>query len=401
MLHAIPCVIMRGGTSKGLFFLDKDLPPPGAERDTVLLRVMGSPDLRQIDGLGGSVSTTSKVAIIGSPSRPDADVDYTFAQVSVDKALVDYKGNCGNISSAVGPFALEEELVAAACGSGPGETVVRVHNTNTKKVILARVPTMDGKVLYDGDFAISGVPGTAARIALAFRKPAGAVTGKLLPTGNAVDRLQVEGLGVIEASIVDAANPLVFVRARDLGMDGSELPERIDGDADLLRRLEAVRGTAAVVLGLASSWQTAAVQSPAVPKMTVVAPPLDLLCSDGSRVAASGMDLSGRMMSMQKTHKTYALTGALCTVCAAAVKGGIVAGVARPGADLSDFRIGHPGGVIGVGVKLGSGGSGGSGGEAGSGEPEIEEALGYRTARLLMRGTAYYRGISPEGGEDR
>jgi 2-methylaconitate cis-trans-isomerase PrpF len=377
VLKSIPCTLMRGGTSKGLFFREEDLPPAGAERDRLLLSVMGSPDLRQIDGLGGAVSTTSKVAIIARSCQESADVDYTFAQVAVDKAVVDYRGNCGNISSAVGPYAIESGLVAPR----DPETVVRICNTNTGKVIFAHVKTPGGKVSYEGDFAISGVPGTSAPIKLAFENPAGAVTGKLLPTGNVVDRLEVEGVGGVEVSIVDVSNPLVFVRARDVGLTGKESPEEIDSSPDALRRLEAVRGAAAVRLGFVANAGAASLESPAVPKLTIVAPADSYRTASGESVAREGIDFLGRMMSMQRTHKTYALTGALCTAAAAIIQGTVVSEVISRGYDAAGIRIGNPGGIIQAGVEAG---------EDESGELRIHWAFGYRTARLLMSGTAFY-----------
>jgi hypothetical protein len=378
MLNAVPCTIFRGGTSKGVFFLEKDIPPAGPERDVFLLKIMGSPDLRQIDGLGGAVSTTSKVAIISKADGVDADVNYTFAQVAVDKPVVDYKGNCGNISSAVGPYAVEMGLVAT---SDP-LTVVRIYNTNTKKVIYSHVRTPGGKITYDGEFSISGVPGTASEIKLAFKNPAGSVTGALLPTGNPSDWLEVERIGRIEVSIVDAANPLVFVRAADVGLTGSELPDELDGNPKTLAMLEAIRGAAAVALGLIADPKDSALLSPAVPKMTVVAPPAEFRTASGETVEAASIDLLGRMMSMQRTHKTYALTGALCTAAAAVVEGSIVRAAARKGFDPGNLRIGHPGGLIQAGVETE---------KDSDGKTAIPWAFGYRTARLLMNGTAYYK----------
>ncbi len=378
MLHSIPCTIFRGGTSKGVFLREEDIPPSGAARDQLLLKLMGSPDLRQIDGLGGAVSTTSKVAIISKADGIEADVNYTFAQVSIDRPFVDYKGNCGNISSAVGPYALEMGLASL---SDP-ETVVRIYNTNTKKVIYSHVATPGGKVAYDGDFAISGVPGTSAMIKLAFRNPAGSVTGALLPTGNVSDFLEVEGIGKLEVSIVDAANPLVFVRAIDIGFSGSELPEDIDGNPESLALLENIRGMAAYRLGFVKDPRTAAALSPAVPKMTIVARAKDYRTSSGELVRADEIDFLGRMMSMQKTHKSYALTGAVCTAAAAVIEGSVVWGAARPGFDPRNIRIGHPGGIIQAGVDK-------ERGEDGS--LTIPWAYGFRTARLIMSGTAFYR----------
>jgi len=377
MLKSVPCTIFRGGTSKGVFLREEDIPPAGEERDTFLLRIMGSPDLWQIDGLGGAVSTTSKVAIISKADGVNADVNYTFAQVSIDKAFVDYKGNCGNISSAVGPYALEMGL---APFSDP-KTIVRIFNTNTKKVIFSHVATPGGKVTYEGDFSISGVPGTSSRIKLAFKDPAGSVTGALLPTGNARDILEVEGIGKVEVSIVDAANPLVFVRASDIGMTGRELPDEIDGNRRTLDMLEAIRGVAALRLGFVKKPGDSAALSPAVPKLTIVAKPGTFITSSGETVDDSEIDLMGRMMSMQKTHKSYALTGALCTAAAAVIEGSLVNEVVRSSFDPAELRIGHPGGIISAGVDIENGEKG---------ILTISWAYGFRTARLLMHGTAYY-----------
>lgn len=367
---------MRGGTSRGAYILEKDLPPAGPERDRLLLRLMGSPDIRQIDGLGGATSVTSKVAILAPSARNDADVDYTFAQVSVDKPIVSYSGNCGNISSGVGPFAIESGLVQPR----PGTTQVRIYNTNTKKIITATVQTPGGQVTYDGDFSLAGVPGTAAPVKLAFCNPAGSVTGKLLPTGNPKDTLCVAGFGNVEVSIVDASNPLVFVRAEALGLTGKELPPRVNGDTALLDLLERVRGEAARLLGFVADAEDSSVQSPGVPKLTLVASPDTYATSEGNTVRTQDIDLLGRMMSMQKAHETYALTGAICTMCAACIPGTLVWEITRHRAEQRELRIGHPDGILHVGIDCTYGPDG---------MPAIREAYSYRTARMLMRGTAF------------
>lgn len=377
--HMIPCTIMRGGTSKALFFMEKDLPPAGDERDRVLMELMGSPDKKQIDGLGGAASVTSKVAIISVSSREDADVDYTFAQVSVDKPLVSYKGNCGNISSAVGPYAIEKGLVKIT-GS---VTKVRIYNTNTDKIIVSEVQTGGGAVNYTGDLAIAGVPGTAAPIKLNFVNPAGSVTGKLLPTGNASDRIEVPGVGEIEISIVDAANPLVFVKAEDLGLKGTELPAALDQDEEMLNRLETVRGIAAVKLGLIDDYKKSAWETPGVPKMTFVSKPSGYKTAGDSEIKADQVDILSRMMSMQKTHPTYAMTGAMCTVAAAVVPGSVVNQVLRENADPAYIRIGHPGGILAAGTDFKV---------EENGEVTIFQTSGFRTANFLMDGLAYYNG---------
>ena len=374
----IPCAIFRGGTSRGVYFLMRDIEASGEDRDQLLLEVMGSPDKKQIDGLGGATSVTSKVAMIAPSQRPDADVDYTFAQVSVDKAVVSTKGNCGNISSGVGPFAIERGLVPVT-----GEmTTVRIFNTNTGKLIYADICTEDSGVRYEGDFAIAGVPGTAAPVRLRFIDPAGSMSGKLLPTGNRKDVLDVPGLGQVTVSIVDVTNPLVFVKAADVGMTGRELPADIDGDPALLERLEAVRGMAAVKLGYVEDYRRAAWDSPGVPKMTVVSSPADYTASDGSTISAGDVDLVSRMMSMQKAHPSYAMTGAMCTVAAAAIEGTVVHEVLCGTPDWANFRIGHASGILPAGVVA----------HEENGAFVIDEASGFRTANLLMDGFAFYHG---------
>ena len=370
----LPVTILRGGTSKGVYILQSDLPADKEAWEPILLRLMGSPDRKQIDGLGGSQSVTSKVAIIQKSARPDADVDYTFAQVSVDKPLVSYKGNCGNISSGVGPFAIEKGLVEAK----DGETAVRIYNTNTDKIIEAVVKTPEGQVAYEGDFYIAGVPGTASPVKLKFVDPAGTLGHGLLPTGNAVDVLDVPGWGPVEVSIVDAANPLVFARAKDLGLTGRELPDELNANAEKLDLLEAVRGLAAVKLGLIEDYTRSAWDTPGIPKMTFVAEADDYVNGDGKEIKKEQIDLLSRMMSMQKTHPSYAMTGAMCTAAAAVVPGSIVNQVLPKDVDTQFIRIGHPGGILECGVDYTENGA----------CPEIRDTFGFRTANLLMEGTA-------------
>ena len=376
-LVKLPVCILRGGTSKGVYILEEDMPADKADWEPLLLRLMGSPDQKQIDGLGGSQSVTSKVAIIKKSDRPDADVDYTFAQVSVDKPLVSYKGNCGNISSGVGPFSIEKGLVEAK----DGMTSVRIYNTNTDKIIVADVATEDGMVKYGGDFAIAGVPGTASPVKLKFVNPSGTLGHGLLPTGNAVDVLDVPGLGPVEVSIVDAANPLVFARAKDLGLTGKELPEELNADAAKLDLLETVRGLAAVKLGLCEDYKRSAWDTPGIPKMTYVAPADDYTASDGREIKKDEIDLLSHMMSMQKTHPSYAMTGAMCTAAAAVVPGSIVQQVLSENVDTQFIRIGHPSGILECGVDFTENGE----------VPEVEDTFGFRTANFLMEGTARIR----------
>ena len=373
----LPVTIMRGGTSKGIYILEKDLPADQETWEPLLLRMMGSPDKKQIDGLGGSQSVTSKVAIVKKSERDDADVDYTFAQVSVDKPLVSYKGNCGNISSGVGPFAIEKGLV----NTEEGTTTVRIYNTNTDKVIAADVTTSNGHVVYDGDFQIAGVPGTASPIRLKFLDPAGTLGKGLLPTGNATDTLEIPGFGLVEVSIVDAANPLIFVNAEALGLTGRELPDELNADKKKLELLETVRGMAAQKLGLTDNYKKSAWETPGIPKMTFVAKADNYVTSDGKEVKKEDIDLLSRMMSMQKTHPSYAMTGAMCTAAAAVIPGSVVQQVLNPAADTQFIRIGHPGGVLECGVDY----------EMKGNQPVIEDTFGFRTANLLLEGTAVIR----------
>jgi 2-methylaconitate isomerase len=356
----VRAVFMRGGTSRAIFFREADLPAPGPERDRILSAALGSPDPygRQLDGLGGGISSLSKACIIGPSTHPEADVDYTFAQVDVRSPSVDYQGNCGNCSSAVGPFAVDEGLVEAR----EGETVVRIHNTNTKKVIVARVPTHDGEAQVEGDFELAGVPGRGARIALDFLDPGGAGTGRLLPTAHA--RETIEG---VEASCVDATNPMVFVRAADLGLTGIETPPAVDADAALAARLERIRVEGAARMGIPGSA--------AVPKVAFVAPPRDFTALDGAVYPASAVDVVARVISMGNCHRAFALTAAMCLAVAARVPGSIVHEASRAGAG-ADVRLGHPSGVLPVAATV----------VERDGELVADRVTVYRTARRLMEG---------------
>jgi len=356
----VRAVFMRGGTSRALFFHEADLPSPGDARDQVILAALGSPDPygRQLDGLGGGISSLSKACLIGPSTHPDADVDYTFAQVHVREPIVDYSGNCGNCSAAVGPFAIDEDLVPAV----EGETVVRIHNTNTKKLIVAHVPVAGGEAATSGDFELPGVAGRGARIALDFLDPGGAGTGRLLPTGRPRDVL--DGL---PASLVDATNPMVFVRATDLGLAGTESPASIDADRALTTRLEAIRVAAARLMGIPGSAAT--------PKIAVVAPPRAFTALDGTAHGAEQVDLVARVMSMGNCHRAFALTAAMCLGVATRIRGTVVheASVAPEGADV---RLGHPSGVLPIAAMVSSR----------AGEPWAERVTVYRTARRLMEG---------------
>lgn len=371
----IPCTIMRGGTSKGVYLLENYVPKEEKEREKLLLKIMGSPDIKQINGLGGAASVTSKVAIVGVSQKPDADVDYTFAQVAVDKPVVSYKGNCGNISSGVGPFAIEQGLVKIT----EPVTTVRIYNTNTDKIIVEEVLVENGAVKYEGDFAIAGVAGTGSPIKMKFLNPAGSISGKLLPTENPVDILEVPGLGSLTVSIIDAANPLVFVKAGDVGLTGKELPAELDHDAEKLALLETIRGLAAVKMGLLEDYRESAWKMPGIPKMTFVAEPEAYRTVGGEWVEGDRIDLLSRMMSMQKAHPTYAMTGAMCTAVAAVIPGSVVNQVIRCEAKPEFIRIGHSGGVLEAGVEY----------REEHGDVIVDDAFGFRTANLILEGFVY------------
>jgi len=376
----LPAVFMRGGTSKAVLFHARDLPAAREEWESIFLSVIGSPDpnMRQLDGMGGGISSLSKVCVIGPPTHPDADVDYTFAQVLIDKARVDYNGNCGNMSSAIGPFAVDEGLIPKPRGR---EAVVRIHNTNTRKIIVSRFG-MDGEeAAVAGDMAIDGVAGTGAPIRLEFIEPGGAKTGKLLPTGKAVDQLEVAGGVPVTASLVDAANPCVFVPAVAVGATATEQPGEIDSHQELKVKLEAIRRAASVAMGIAPDVDKAA--SISVPFVALVAPPAAMRVLSGRKLAAAEMDIAVRMMSNGQAHRATPLTGALCLAVTTRIPGAIPNEMARrlaPG--VSQIRIGHASGVIVVDAKID---------QPNDGHPHAQFAAVYRTARRLFEGRVHYR----------
>src|SRR5436853_5689442 len=372
----LPAVFMRGGTSKAVVFHARDLPASRAEWEPIFLSVIGSPDpsMRQLNGMGGGVSSLSKVCVIGPPTHGDADVDYTFAQVLIDKARVDYNSNCGNMSSAIGPFAVDEGLVPKP---RDGEAVVRIHNTNTKKLIVSRFGMDGDEAAVAGDMALDGVAGTGAPIRLEFMEPGGAKTGKLLPTGKAADILQVPGVGRMPVSMIDAANPCVFVPAEAIGATATELPTEIEGNSQLMAKLEAIRRAASVAMGIAPDIEKAGNLS--VPIVAFVAPPVAMSVLSGRKLAAGDMDIAVRMMSNGQAHRATPLTGALCLAVATRIPGSIPHEMARRLAEgSSQIRIGHASGVIVVDAKIGH--------AKGSNEPHAEYAAVYRTARRLFDG---------------
>jgi methylitaconate Delta-isomerase len=373
----IRCCIMRGGTSKAIFLLRNDLPRDEEARDKLIMRIFGAPDVREIDGLGGADALTSKLAIIGPSTRKDCDIDYLFGQVNMVEPMIDFVGNCGNISSAVGPFAIDEGFI------DPVEpiTKVRIHQVNTDRVIIAEVPVKGKKAEVEGKHTILGVPGTGAKIVLDFADSAGSITGKLLPTGNVTDVLHIPDGGDIEVSLVDAANPLVFVRATDLGMKGNETPQDIDSDARLLARIEKIRSVAAEKIGVVDDWRKATHERPYVPFFAICAPPISYKnWTTGKTIDANFIDLSVRLLFMQKMHKSYAVTGSFCTVAAGMIPDTIVNQVARPGvAERGELRIGHPAGIMTPTGRV----------EREKGKFVLKRATVDRTARCLMKGYAF------------
>jgi len=373
----IPAVFMRGGTSNALVFHRRDLPDDPVDWDSIFLAAIGSPDPngRQLDGMGGGISSLSKVVVIGPPSRTDADVDYTFGQVVVDRPLVDYGANCGNMSSAVGPFAVDEGLVPVTGDSAR----VRIHNTNTSKIIVSEFPLEHGRAAVDGDYHLLGVAGTAARIRLSFDDPGGAVTGKLLPTGNVRDTLEVPEVGQVEASLVDATNAGVFIGAEVVGLEGTELPDAIEANPEILAALEAIRATAAVAMGLAENPTDATARSPSNPKIALVSPPRSTTTLSGDTLNPDAMDLTVRMISLGRPHRAVPLTGAMCLAVAARIEGTVAHEMMRA-SQSKDVRIGHPSGIIDLAAEVHNANQGNPGWHA-------DRVVVYRTARRLMEGS--------------
>ena len=374
----IRCTILRGGTSKGVYLFEDDIPPPGPERDALLKAIMGTPDILQIDGLGGSRLITSKMAIIKRSERPDSDIDYTFAQVSLERDLIMYSSNCGNISSGVGPFAIDAGLVPVTSPI----TVVRIHNTNTGKILIAHVPVAGGRAKVTGDFAIDGVPGTGAEIRMDYAGTVGAKTGHMLPTGHVTDVLTLENGRSVTVSICDVANPCVFVRAEDVGLEGSELPDHFARDAALIERIREIRGKAAERIAFTDDWRDVDRQTPSLPLFIIVSVPEEYLNMRGAAVDPATMDLRARFVWYNKCHESMAGTGSMCTAAASRIPGSVVNQVIGAEDVRADtLRIGHPMGVMRVNVTV----------EPANVAGGVRFAtLGFsRTARRIMDGTVY------------
>ncbi|HKS15644.1 MAG TPA: 2-methylaconitate cis-trans isomerase PrpF [Pseudomonas sp.] len=387
MTHAaqlkIPATYMRGGTSKGVFFRLQDLPEraqvPGAARDALLLRVIGSPDPygKQIDGMGGATSSTSKTVILSSSARPGHDVDYLFGQVSIDQAFVDWSGNCGNLSAAVGAFAIGAGLVDATRIPRDGIATVRIWQANIGKTIVAHVPITGGEVQETGDFELDGVTFPAAEVQLEFLDPAADEDGQggaMFPTGNLVDDLDVPGIGTLKVTLINAGIPTIFVNAGDIGYSGAELQDAINGDADALARFETIRAYGAVRMGLIERVEQAAARQH-TPKVAFVAPPVGYTASSGKTVDTGDIDLLVRALSMGKLHHAMMGTAAVAIGTAAAIPGTLV-NLAAGGGERSAVRFGHPSGTLRVGAEA----------RLDGGQWAVTKAIMSRSARVLMEG---------------
>lgn len=373
----IPAVYMRGGTSKGVFFRADALPADPRERDRILLRVIGSPDPygKQIDGMGGATSSTSKVVLVSKSNRADCDIDYLFGAVAIEAPIIDWSGNCGNLTAAVGPFAISEGLVA---GIANGTRPVRLWQANIGKRIIAHVPMRDGHVVEEGDFELDGVTFPAAEIKLEFLEPGGtgddAEDGKMFPTGNVVDTLEIPGFGTIEATLINAGNPTVIVEAGALGLQGTELQDAVNSDERLLKLCEAIRAHGAVAMGLAGTVAAATATRPATPKLAFVSAPQDYVASNGKQVGKGDIDLTARILSMGKLHHAMTGTGAIAIAVAAAIPGTIIERTV--GERRDEIRFGHPSGSLAVGASA----------VMKNGEWTVVKAVMSRSARRLMEG---------------
>ena len=380
----IPATYMRGGTSKGVFFNLTDLPEaaqvPGAARDNLLLRVIGSPDPygKQTDGMGGATSSTSKTVILSKSSEPGHDVDYLFGQVAIDKAFVDWSGNCGNLTAAVGSFAISNGLVDASRIPDNGVAVVRIWQANINKTIIAHVPITDGEVQETGDFELDGVTFPAAEVKIDFVDPVG--DAAMFPTGNLVDELVVPGVGTFKATLIAAGIPTIFLNATDLGFLGTELQGDINGDEKVLAMFETIRAYGAIKMGLIQTVEEAASRQH-TPKVVFLAPPAAYTSSSGKVVVAEDIDLNVRALSMGLLHHAMMGTAAVAIATAAAIPGTLV-NIAAGGGERSEVRFGHPSGTLKVGAQV----------SEVDGEWKAQTVSMSRSARVLMKGEVFIPG---------
>jgi 2-methylaconitate isomerase len=378
--YRIPAVFMRGGTSKGVFFRSDNLPADKARRDAILLRVIGSPDPygKQIDGMGAATSSTSKVVLVGPSTQADCDVDYLFGAVSIERPVIDWSGNCGNLTSAVGPFAIAQGLVKAPEN---GMAIVRIWQANINAKIIAHVPMKDGDVIEDGDFELDGVTFPAAEIRIEFLDPGGAedgeeTTGGMFPTGSPVDTLDVPGYGTFEVTMINAGNPAIFVHADALGLRGNEMQDDVNGNAALLATCEAIRAHAAVRMGLATTPEEVTTLRPHTPKLAFVSMPTQYVASNGKQVDARSVDINARILSMGKLHHAMTGTGAVALAVANAIPGTVVNRLVN-GRTNGQLRFGHPSGTMAVGAEAGQR----------DGAWVVTKAIMSRSARRLMEGS--------------
>ena len=374
------CTYMRGGTSKAVFFKKSDLPTDEKLRDEIIMAVFGT-DVRQIDGLGGADITTSKVAIIGPPTRPDADVDYNFGQVQMGQHKIVWTSNCGNISSAVAPFAIDEGMVKNITEP---ITEVRIHNTNTQKVLISRVHVKDGRMQYCGDFHLDGVPGTASKIELDYKLTYGATTGKLLPTGNVVEDLDVPDFGKIQVSLVDIANPVCFITAESVGLRGDESKPELAALKDKLELMERIRAQAAVKMGYVDRAEDALEKATTRPMLSIVSPARYYAdYASGKPILAKDLDFLARVLWNQEPVDTYTGTGTICTCVAARIEGTLVNQVCGPEPEKTGLvRFGHGRGINSVAVTVSRDADGGF---------VVDKAVFNRTARRILDGIVYVK----------
>ena len=368
----IKATYYRGGTSKGVFFQKKDLPTSDQNKlNELFLKVIGSPDTnqRQLNGMGGGVSSVSKCVIISPSERDDADIDYNFIQIAIDKPIAEWNNNCGNLSGAVGPYAVQEGIIKPK----EGENLVRIYQVNTDKIIHSTFQVKDGKPLIEGDYSIAGVHGSGSKVRLDYIEPGGSGTGKLLPTGNVIDEIEIKDYGKIKVSIVDAATPLVYLLAEDIGLKGTETPDELDAKTDKMNLIQKIRRKSAHIIGLSNSENEAPMNTP---RIGIVTSPKDYVSLDKTKISSNDQDITTRMFSMEKTHKAKMGTEGVNIGVAAAIDGTIPNKVKRKNSDPLELRAGNPSGIMTAGAII----------ENKNGKPFAKSAIFFRTFRPLMRG---------------
>ena len=368
----IKATYYRGGTSKGVFFQKKDLPTSNQkELNDLFLKVIGSPDSnkRQLNGMGGGVSSVSKCVIISPSGRDDADVDYNFIQIAIDKPIAEWNNNCGNLSGAVGPYAIQEGIIKPK----EGENKIRIYQVNTDKIIHSTFNVKDGKPSIEGNYSIAGVHGTGSKVRLDYLEPGGSGTGKLLPTGNVIDEIEIKDFGKINVSIIDAATPLVYLLAEDIGLKGTETPDELDAQVDKMNLIQKIRRKSAHIIGLSKSEDDAPMNTP---RIGIVTSAKDYVSLDGTKINSKDQDITTRMFSMEKTHKAIMGTAGVNIGVAAAIEGTIPNNVKRKDSDPMELRAGNPSGIMTAGAVI----------ENKDGKPFAKSAIFYRTFRPLMRG---------------